>query len=203
MKAKIAILVFISMLLVSCAPATPTQEDDVVEVATKETVTEATATPEPLATEKPTPTVQPTETPTETPIACVTLLSPESGVEIPPIGKVTFSWTPVDGADIYVLNIILPSGNVVPFETDQAFHDRYMEAFAAGGEYQWQVIVQDTDGSQICVSEVAKFDKPAYVPPKIGDNDEKSENGSGESGDGSTCPDGSSPDPIMGCQGNQ
>jgi hypothetical protein len=58
------------------------------------------------------------------------------------------------------------------FETDQTFRDRYMEAFVAGGEYQWQVIAQRADGSKICVSEVSTFDKPAYEKPKGGDGDD-------------------------------
>ena len=154
MKTKVAILILVSVLLASCAPETPTQESqvDVIEVATESPVTAVPATEEPVVREEP----------TETPIACVTLLSPVNGVEIPPVGKVTFSWTPMDEAGKYVLNIILPSGDVVSFETDQTFRDRYMEAFVAGGKYQWQVTAQDKDGSQICVSEIATFDKSAY-----------------------------------------
>ncbi len=183
MKIKVAILVFISILLVSCAPATPTQEDEVMEIATtEEFITEAPTTLEPITTEEPIAT----EEATETPIACVTLLTPIDDSEIPPVGKVTFSWTAMDKAGKYVLNIILPSGNIVPFETDQTFHDRYMEAFTAGGEYQWQVIAQGKDGKEICVSEVAVFDKPYYhQPPKNSSGGESGESGNGgESGDG-------------------
>jgi hypothetical protein len=66
------------------------------------------------------------------------------------------------------LNIVLPSGEIVLFETDQTFRDRYMEAFVAGGEYQWHVIAQEIDESAICISEVATFDKPAYEKSKFG-----------------------------------
>jgi hypothetical protein len=134
MKTKVAILVFVSILLFSCVPATPTQEDEVAEITTKEIVTEESVS-QPITTEEPIATEVSTEIPTETPIACVTLLTPVNGVEIPPVGKVTFSWTPIDEAGKYVLNIILPSGEIIPFETDQTFRDRYMEAFVAGGEY--------------------------------------------------------------------
>jgi hypothetical protein len=197
MKAKIAIFVFISLFLFSCVPATPTQEDEVVEIVTEEIVTEESES-QPAITEEPIVTEEPTETPTETPIACVTLLTPINGVEIPPVGKVTFSWTPMDEAEKYVLNIILPSGEVVAFQTNQTFHDRYMEAFISGGEYQWQVVAQGKDGSEICISDVAKFDKSAYQPPKNNGGGGNDDGGDG----GGTCPDGSPKDPIFGCGGS-
>jgi len=168
MKTKITILVIIGFLLTSCTPETGTQEN---EVSTEAPVTEAPVTQEPVVTDEPIATELPAEAPTNAPIACVTLLTPVNGVDIPPVGKVTFSWTPMNEAGNYVLNIILPSGDIVPFETDQIFYDRYMEAFVAGGEYQWQVIAQGKDGSEICVSEIATFDKPAYKKPKGGGGD--------------------------------
>jgi hypothetical protein len=61
-------------------------------------------------------------------------------------------------AGSYVLNIIFPSGETVTFETDQTFRDRYMEAFAAGGEYKWQVTAQGADGNEICISQAFAFD---------------------------------------------
>jgi len=169
MKTKVAILVFFSILLVSCVPTTPTQEDEVVEIATEEIPSEESVSL-PITTE------EPTETPTETPIACVTLLTPVNGAEIPPVGKATFSWTARDEAGKYVLNIILPSGDVVPFETDQTFHEQYIEVFSFGGEYQWQVVTQGKDGSVICISEVSKFNKPSYTPPNTGNNSHDSNN---------------------------
>ena len=80
------------------------------------------------------------------------------------------------------MNIILPSGDVVPFETDQNFYDQYMEAFSIGGKYQWQVVAQTKDGSEICISEVAKFDKSAYHQPNSGGNG----SGSDDNNDGNT-----------------
>ncbi len=177
MKTKVAILVFVSILLFSCAPATPTQEDEVAEIATEEIVTEAPTIQEPITTEE---TIV-TEEPTETPIACVTLLTPVNGLEIPPVGKVTFSWTAIDEAGKYILNIILPSGDIVPFETDQTYHDQYMEAFSTGGEYQWRVVAQGKDGSEICVSEIVRFKKSAYTPPQNSINSGGSDDG--ENGD--------------------
>jgi hypothetical protein len=181
MKAKITILVIIGILLSSCEGATATQEG---EVATEAPAIEAPVTQESVVTEEPVtmelPTESPTEIPTAPPLACVTLLTPNNGIDIPPVGKVTFSWTPMDEAGNYVLNIILPSGETVSFTTDKTFRDRYMEAFVTGGEYQWQVIAQGTDGSEICVSEVATFDKPAYQKPNGG--------GGGSDGSGGLAP---------------
>ena len=117
--------------------------------------------------------------PTST-LACVILLAPVKGADLPLTGKVTFSWTPMNEAESYVLNIILPSGETISFETDQTFRDRYMEAFVAGGEYQWQVIAQDKNGSEVCVSEVSTFDKPAYEKPK--DNNGNDGNNTGDGG---------------------
>jgi hypothetical protein len=182
MKTKVAILVFLSILLVSCVPATPTQEDEVVDFATEEIVIEEPVS-QPITTEESIVTEEPTEAPTETPIACVTLLTPVNGVEIPPVGKVTFSWTAMDEAGKYILNIILPTGDIVPFETDQTAYDRYMEAFVFGGEYQWQVVAQDVNGSEICVSEVTTFDKPAYQQPKNNGSGNSGENNDGGSGE--------------------
>lgn len=182
MGKKARILIFISILLLSCAPEAPAQEDEIIEIATDAPVIEVPKTQEPVITEEPVAT----ELPSEIPLACVTLLTPVNGAEIPPVGKVTFSWTPMDEAGKYVLNIILPSGDVVPFETDQTFRDRYMEAFVTGGEYQWWVIAQDVDGSQICVSEVSAFDKLAYnkKPNDGGGNDGSGGNDSGGLGEG-------------------
>jgi hypothetical protein len=186
MKTKVAILVIFSILLTSCEIATATQESEVVnDVVTEAPATEAPETQEPVITEEPVATELPTEAPTEPSLACVTLLTPINGVDIPPVGKVTFSWTPMDEAGKYVLNIILPSGDIVPFETDQTFHDRYMEAFSVGGEYQWRVIAQDKDGSEICISEVSSFNKPAYKRPSGGGND----GSGGGGGDGQPPPD--------------
>ena len=185
MKTKVVIFALLSILFSSCVQATPTQEDEVVEIATEEVTTEEPIS-QPITTEEPVATEEQTEVPTETPIACVTLLAPVNGVEIPPVGKVTFSWTSLDEAGKYVLNIILPTGDIVLFETDQTVYDRYMESFSFGGEYQWQVVVHDKNGSEICVSEVTRFNKSAYNPPKNNGNGNNNENNDNNDGGGCT-----------------
>jgi hypothetical protein len=192
MKTKIIILGIIGMLLSSCGAQTATQ---VVEVGTEISVTESPATPEPapsapVATpepvvvltqepiaQEPIATEPPTEAPTESQPACMTLLEPINGIDLPVTGKVTFSWTPMDEAGSYVLNFLLPSGYTASFETDQTFRNRYMEAFASGGEYQWQVIARGADGSEICFSDMFAFDKSAYQESKRNHNDDGNSGG--------------------------
>ena len=65
MKTKLAILVFVSLLLFSCAPATPPQEDEVVEIATEKVVTKEPVS-QPITTEEPFVTEESTEVPTPT-----------------------------------------------------------------------------------------------------------------------------------------
>jgi hypothetical protein len=190
MKTKNTILVIIGTLaliiLTSCTPtATPTPAPiDTPAQVTEPPVAAEPATQEPVVPEA--PIVTDTPIPTSLPLACVTLLTPKNGADLPSTGKVTFSWTPMDEANFYLLNIILPSGEIVTFKTDQTFRDRYMEAFTAGGEYQWQVTAQGADGNKICISETFAFDKSAYQKP----------NGSG--GDG-----GSGGPPIIPTSDNQ
>ena len=144
-------VIFAHIILYACILATPTPDLNENE--------EPTPTASPTATSTPTPTATPTNTPT--PPVCVELLTPEDGIEVPAVGKVTFSWTPLDGASRYLLNIILPSGNIVTFETDGTTRDRYMEAFTRNGGYQWNMTALAADGSQICSSDFFTFTKPA------------------------------------------
>jgi hypothetical protein len=162
MKTKVIILVIIGIFLTSCGAGTATQE---IEAATKAPATQAPMTQEPVVTEELVAFVAtelPTEMPTEPPLACITLLKPENGTDLPVTGKVTFSWAPINEAESYVISFILPSGSTVSFETNQTFRDRYMEAFVSGGEYQWWVTARGKEGNDICVSEVSTFDKSAY-----------------------------------------
>jgi hypothetical protein len=48
--------------------------------------------------------------------------------------------------------------------------------------YQWHVIAQGTDGSEICVSESATFDKSPYNPPKNSGSNEDNGNDEGNAG---------------------
>ena len=132
-------------------------------------------TPTAVATQELIATQSPTKAQSLTPPGCVTLLTPLNGTEIPAMGKVTFSWNPMSGASSYVMNIILPSGVTVSFETKQTFRDQYMEAFSTGGSYQWKVtaIAQDKKRNEICSSQLATFSKPAGQPQPIQTDDGK------------------------------
>ena len=105
---------------------------------------------------------------------CVTVIGPGNNVVIPSIGKTTFSWSPMELAASYVLEIIMPSGTVVPFNTDQTSFPLYMESFSPAGIYQWRVIAFDNQGSELCTSEPFSFGKEYYEPPA--DTPEPSEN---------------------------
>ena len=175
MKTNVLIIVIISILLTSCTPTLPTQEiEGTNSVPTAVSFTETALTPEPVVKVELTATESPTQVPSVTPPSCVTLLTPPNGAEIPAIGKVTFSWSPMDEVTLYVLTIILPSSNTVSFETKQTFRDQYMEAFSTGGSYQWKVtaIAQDRKRNEICSSELAEFSKPASTLPNQPENDD-------------------------------
>ena len=172
---RIAVLFIIVVLLTSCTPSMPTQEvESTNSVPTAVSFTETAMTQELVVTVEPTATESPTQVPSTTPPSCVTLLTPHNGAEIPAIGKVTFSWSPMDEVTLYVLTIILPSSNTVSFETKQTFRDQYMEAFSTGGSYQWKVtaIAQDRKRNEICSSELATFNKPASTLPNQPTNED-------------------------------
>jgi hypothetical protein len=164
MKTNVVMVVIIAILLTSCTPGIPTPELKV----TNDVPTEVAMTQELVATQELLATQTPTKAPSETPQSCVTLLTPPNGAEIPAIGKVTFSWNPMNEAAFYVLNLVQPSGTTVSFETKQTFRGQYMEAFAAGGQYQWSVtvIAQDRKRHEICSSALFTFSKPASQPPQ-------------------------------------
>ena len=179
MKINILIILIIAILLTSCAPGIPTQAIEVTKsVPTEASFTEAALTQAPVATEKPTATATetPTQVPSKTPPSCLELLTPTDGTELPAMGKVTFSWSPVNEAIFYALNIMPPSGQMISFETKQPIREQYMEAFPAGGNYQWKVVAEDRKRNEICSSELATFSKSSYKQPKQPGKDEKKKN---------------------------
>ena len=181
-KIILSISIALFIFLTACVPDVPETEIPSTEVPVE---THAPNTQEPIETEEPIPTeLPPTEPlPTEEPEkVCAKLLSPADGIEVPAVGIVTFEWEPVDGAENYILKFTLPGGAIVEFETDETTKDRYMEAFGVSGEFEWNVIAFDLNGSEICISEIALFTKPT-----VGNN---SGGGDGGSDDGFGIPDG-------------
>ena len=158
---------------------------DTEEIPTTTPMPTATDTPvpeiqkdsAPEVKEEPTATNTPTEIPTETPIPCLKLLTPENETLLPEIGKVTFSWEAMPGADKYLLELTLPNGTIVPFKTQLTYRDQYIEAITLGGNFTWQVTAYDASGVVICTSDKLGFEKPEYIPPK-------GSNGGGDANDG-------------------
>lgn len=134
----------------------------------------ATGTPEPTATATATPT--PTETATPTEIPCFKLLTPEDGAKLNPVGRVTFSWEPMPGAASYRLEITLPTGQVVSFDTTGLSRGQYLEAIKVGGQFQWRVAALDSTGAVICSAGPFTFEKPEAGDgkKKPGDGDDTS-----------------------------
>jgi len=196
---KFRLLLLFALLFSACTPEIPTTEPPADEIPTQ------TETPAPSGNEEPsekpsevqeppapgkdagTPTETPT--PTATPFVCAKLISPENGLELPAVGKVTFAWESIAGAVSYLLNFTLPTGDIVTFETDETNKDRYMEAFGMSGEFEWNVAALNVNKNEVCISETALFTKPAKT------NNSNGGNGGSEGG----CPPGSSPDGIGGC----
>jgi hypothetical protein len=168
MKTNILLVVIVALLLASCTPGIPSQEIKVTDsIPTKVSFTEAPMTQQPVATETPTATATetPTNVPSQTPPSCLTLLTPPNNDELPGMGRVIFSWRPVNEATYYALNIVSPSGETVSFETKQPFRALYLESIPAAGTYQWKVIAEDRKRQEICSSELATFSKPFYEQP--------------------------------------
>ena len=170
---KIRWLLLLTLLLASCTPEMPAIEPPTESAPIQ---TEAPATEAPIETQEPSPTEPP---PTEEPvlsevegpdIVCAKLISPENGLELPAVGKVTFAWEPVDGADSYLLQFTLPKGAIITFETDETTVGRYMEAFGMSGEFEWNVAAFNVNGNEICTSIPFNFTKPAISKNKSGES---------------------------------
>jgi len=100
----------------------------------------------------------PTNIPTATP-ACLNLLAPENKSSLDAIGKVIFSWEPMQGAEKYLLEFTPPTGQPVIFDEPEPNHTRYLESFSMSGEFIWKVTTFDEKGNLICVSEPYSFIK--------------------------------------------
>ncbi len=71
--------------------------------------------------------------------ACVQLLAPRDGAKFYPIGKVSFSWSPLPGAASYRLELTPSGGQPVSFNTAGLGRDQYLEAFKTTGKFEWRV----------------------------------------------------------------
>ena len=92
------------------------------------------------------------------PIICTEPLLPVDGAEIPyKSGIMTFSFTPMEGAELYHLNILSPSGKLVTFELEGPGADRIISTFTIPGENPWYVEALNNDREIICTSDTFTF----------------------------------------------
>ena len=122
-------------------------------------------TPVPTIVNSPTPplptlTPRPTQalTATATPFTCVQLLTPENGAKLPGMGRITFSWEPIPDAAVYWLEIRLPSGQTVTFDSSSR-RDLYLESFKMDGVFYWQVSALGHGGGLLCTTDPFVFEK--------------------------------------------
>lgn len=107
----------------------------------------------------PTPTPAPSPTLTQTPLTCVRLLTPEDRARLPAQGRLTFSWEHMPEAARYWLEITLPTGQVVTFDTSEPRRDQYLESFEQPGSYQWKVSALGRGGGLLCTTSPFVFKK--------------------------------------------
>ncbi len=94
--------------------------------------------------------------------------------ELSQTGKTPFEWTEHPDAGGYELEVTQPDGSTIPYKSDDASQDLYMENYKAAGDYQAKLSALDDNGQVICSISLT-FNKPA-VDPVVG--------GSGNDGSG-------------------
>jgi hypothetical protein len=158
-------------------------KDEEIPTATPSSTATNTATQVPSQTSTPTATETntptPSNTPTETAIPCFHLLTPENDAELEVIGKIIFSWEAMPNATQYKLEITLPSGQTVLFETDTTERGQYMEAFRMGGTYTWKVVALNNSDNIICISTPFTFQKAENTQKEQGDGGNGGNGGGG------------------------
>jgi hypothetical protein len=98
--------------------------------------------------------------------SCFDLLAPENDARIPAIGPINFTWQPMQNAARYVVDIKMPDGTTLPFETSNTQLRRYAESTAMGGTYEWQVDALDTSGGTLCTAGPLSYFKPELSKPE-------------------------------------
>ena len=112
-----------------------------------------------------------TNTPTVTTQACFNLIAPANGALLLADGAVTFSWSPMPGAEKYT--IIFTD----PFGAWKRYKDLTSNTYAldisslySGGTYTWKVEAYDAAGKLLCTAPEFTFTKPVsptatFTPP--------------------------------------
>jgi hypothetical protein len=98
--------------------------------------------------------------------SCFDLLTPENNGQLPSTGPINFTWQPLQGAARYVVDIKLPDGSTLPFETSDTKLRRYAESTAIGGTYEWQVTAYDASGATLCTAGPLSYFKPELSKPE-------------------------------------
>ncbi len=114
----------------------------------------------PTATATSTPAIESALPPAGSSDACFDIIEPPAGSGLPFQGLVNFQWEEQSGAQSYVLTFTDRNGNTVAFETAETSMEKYIEILPNAGEYSWSVTAFGNDGSEICSTEPATFDKP-------------------------------------------
>jgi hypothetical protein len=107
--------------------------------------------------------------------ACINIIGPPDGAELPHIGPITYAWDEKPGAAKYILTFHYPNGLDVQFETTETNITRYIETMMDGGAYSWDVTALDESGAPICKSDPVTFEKPSSHPEDLRDPTPKPE----------------------------
>jgi hypothetical protein len=123
--------------------------------------------PSEMATQPPTltdtPFTSPSSTVSPTPV-CFHLLNPPDGSRMADTGIVKFEWEPHYGAQKYLLEITVPDGHMLAFDTFNTNVVRYMNTIPWEGIYTWQVAAMNAEGGVLCIVGPLSFSKPQFRP---------------------------------------
>jgi hypothetical protein len=101
--------------------------------------------------------------------ACINIIGPMDGSELPFQGPITYAWDEKPGAAKYILTFHYPSGLDVQFETTETNITRFVETMLDGGAYSWDVTALDESGQSICKTDPVSFEKPSSHPEDLVD----------------------------------
>jgi hypothetical protein len=151
----------VQQIPVSLDPSAPSVQANSTPTETILPTPFETPTQPPTLTDTPFPS--PSSTATPTPI-CFHLLNPSDGSLIAEVGKIKFEWEPHSGAQKYLLEITVPDGHMLAFETYNASVERYLITLPWEGIYTWQVAAMNPQGGVICIVGPLRFSKPKFEP---------------------------------------
>ncbi len=191
MKSKFIVLTITLMLTLSACEITPTPGSSTgsgqapeIEEPTPEVVESEPEEVAPETEEEPAETSEASTEAEEEELEehCLDLLEPLDLADLPPEGKVVFTWTAHPDAESYSLNFVFPDGLELNFTTNETTLNRYMDGFSMhpaytqSGEHQWNVSALNAAGEELCQSDFFTFTKPA-----TGTSQKNNDSGGGDS----------------------